>query len=106
MVASRDGACVVVRARESRAHGKGRQGTDKIPKTEEPPVASGDQADEAWLLSIQSKLYQCSRTNPDDRYGDLWNEVVEPHNLHSALRRLSQRKGNGPPGDDGYPRPN
>ncbi len=106
MVASRDGACVVVRARESRAHGKGRQGTDRIAKTEEPPVDSGDQADEAWLLSIQSKLYQWSRTNPDDRYGDLWNWIVDPRNLRCAWRRISRNKGSRTAGVDGMTVPN
>jgi hypothetical protein len=56
------GACVVVRARESRVHGEGRQGTGRFVETEEPPVDSGDQADEAWLLGIQRKLYQWSRS--------------------------------------------
>ena len=27
-----------------------------------------DQADEAWLLSVQRKLYQWSRTHPEDSY--------------------------------------
>src|SRR3954470_24003038 len=57
-VGSGGGACVVVGARESRVQGKGRQGTDRRAKTEETPVDSGDQADEAWLLGIQRKLYQ------------------------------------------------
>ena len=42
MVGSGDGACVVVGARESRAQGEGRQGTDEFVATEEPPVDSGD----------------------------------------------------------------
>jgi beta-phosphoglucomutase-like phosphatase (HAD superfamily) len=29
----------------------------------------GDQADEAWLLNVQCKLYQWSRTDPEDSYG-------------------------------------
>jgi len=60
-VGSGGGACVVVGARESRVQGKGRQGTDRRAKTEETPVDSGDQADEAWLLGIQRKLYQWSK---------------------------------------------
>ena len=32
----------------------------------------GDQADEAWLLSVQRKLYQWSRTHPEDSYPDPW----------------------------------
>jgi hypothetical protein len=27
-----------------------------------------DQVDEAWLLSVQRKLYQWSRTHPEDSY--------------------------------------
>jgi hypothetical protein len=34
----------------------------------------GDQADEVWLLSVQRKLYQWSRTHPEDSYRDLWNQ--------------------------------
>ena len=90
------GACVVVGARESRAHGEGRQGTDRTAKTEEPPVDSGDQAGEAWLLGIQRKLYQWSITNPDDTYGDLWNWIVDRRNLRIAERGIegSHRSGN------------
>jgi hypothetical protein len=54
---SGDGACVVVRVRESRAHGEGRQGTGRFAKTEEPPVDSGDQADEAWR-NVSTTLIQ------------------------------------------------
>jgi RNA-directed DNA polymerase len=98
---SGDGACVVVGARESRARGKGRQGTGRFAKAEEPPVDSGDQADEAWLLGIQRKLYQWSRTNPDDSYGDLWNWIVDPRNLRCAWRRIARNKGSRTAGVDG-----
>jgi RNA-directed DNA polymerase len=101
MVGSRDGACVVVGARESRVHGEGGQGIDRIAKTEEPPVDSGDQADEAWLLGIQRKLYQWSSTNPDDTYGDLWNWIVDRRNLRCAWRRIARNKGNRTAGVDG-----
>jgi group II intron reverse transcriptase/maturase len=95
------GACIVVRARESRARGEGRQGTDGHAQTEEPPVDSGDQADEAWLLGIQRKLYQWSRNNPDERYGDLWNWVTDPRNLRCAWRRIARNKGSRTAGVDG-----
>jgi len=95
------GACVVVGARESRAHGEGRQGTDRTAKTEEPPVDSGDQAGEAWLLGIQRKLYQWSITNPDDTYGDLWNWIVDRRNLRIAWRRIARNKGSRTAGVDG-----
>jgi RNA-directed DNA polymerase len=101
MVGSGDGACVVVGARESRAQGEGRQGTDEFVATEEPPVDSGDRADEAWLLGIQRKLYQWSRTHPDESYGDLWNWVTDPRNLRSAWRRIARNKGSRTAGVDG-----
>ena len=56
-----DGACVVVRGRESRPHGEGEQGIDQRSKTEERSVDSDHQADKAWLLGVQRKLYQWSR---------------------------------------------
>ena len=101
MVGSGDGACVVVGARESRAQGEGRQGTDGFVAKEEPPVDSGDQADEAWLLGIQRKLYQWSRKHPEDSYGDLWNWVTDPRNLRNAWRRIARNKGSRTAGVDG-----
>ena len=44
------GVSVVVRGRESRSHGEGRQGKDALSKPEERSVDSDQQADEAWLL--------------------------------------------------------
>jgi len=64
-------------------------------------VDSGDQADEAWLLGIQRKLYQWSRNNPDERYGDLWNWVTDPRNLRCAWRRIARNKGSRTAGVDG-----
>ena len=60
----RDGACVVVCGRESRLLGEGKQGDDTIDKPEEQSVDSDYQADKAWVLSVQRKLYQ--RTSPDE----------------------------------------
>lgn len=59
------GVSVLVRARESRVHGKGRQGVGTLQKPEERPVDSGLQADQAWLLNVQKKLYQWSREHAD-----------------------------------------
>jgi group II intron reverse transcriptase/maturase len=64
-------------------------------------VDSGDQADEAWLLGIQGKLYQWSRTNPDDTYGDLWNWIIDRRNLRNAWRRIARNKGSRTAGIDG-----
>ena len=55
------GASVVVRARESRVHGKGRQRAGIATKPEEWSVDSDHQADRAWLLNVQRKRYQWSR---------------------------------------------
>ncbi|MEE8241163.1 MAG: group II intron reverse transcriptase/maturase [Nitrospirales bacterium] len=95
------GACVVVGARESRVQGEGGQGTDRFAATEEPSVDSDDQAEEAWLLGIQSKLYQWSRTNPDGCYRDLWNWVTDLRNLRCAWRRIASNKGSRTAGIDG-----
>lgn len=35
------------------------------------------QADEAWVLDAQRKLYQWSKANPDDAWRDMWNWVAE-----------------------------
>ena len=51
------------------------------------------QADQAWLLDIQRKLYTWSRTNPDDAYRDMWNWVTDPRNLRLAWRRVASNRG-------------
>jgi hypothetical protein len=58
------GAFVVVGARESRVQGEGRQGAGTLQKPEERSVDSGHQAHEAWLLSVQTRLYKRSRGCP------------------------------------------
>jgi group II intron reverse transcriptase/maturase len=64
-------------------------------------VDSDQQADKAWLLSVQRKLYQWSRDNPDEAYRELWNWVTDPRNLRCAWRRVSSNKGKRTPGIDG-----
>jgi RNA-directed DNA polymerase len=93
MVNQGGGACVVVRTRESRAHGEDRQGTDRVAKPEEPSVDLGNQADEAWLLSVQRKLYQWSRTHPADSYRDVWNWITDIRNLRCAWRKIALNNG-------------
>jgi RNA-directed DNA polymerase len=56
-------------------------------------VDSSSQADKAWLLDIQRKLYTWSRANPDDAYRDLWNWVTDPRNLRLAWQRVSGNRG-------------
>ena len=95
------GASVVVRVRESRAQGEGRQRVGTRQKPEERPVDSGHQADQAWLLNVQTKLYQWSRENTEQPYRDLWNWVTDPRNLRCAWRRIAANKGKRTPGVDG-----
>ena len=45
-----------------------------------------DQADDAWLLSVQRKLFQWSRTHPEDSYRDLWNWITDIRNLRCTWR--------------------
>lgn len=59
------------------------------------------QADEAWLLSVQHKLYQWSRKNPDSGYRELWNWVTDLRNLRCAWRRIASNKGSRTAGIDG-----
>ena len=58
------------------------------------------QADKAWLLDIQRKLYRWSRAEPDDAYRDMWNWVVDPRNLRLAWRRVASNRGARSSGPD------
>jgi len=58
-------------------------------------------SDWAWLLDIQSKLYQWSKANPEEPYRDLFNWICDPRNLRVALRRVAKNKGRNTPGVDG-----
>ena len=60
-----------------------------------------DWADEAWLFSVQHKLYQWSRTNPEGSYRDLWNWITDLRNLRSAWRKIALNKGRRTAGVDG-----
>jgi hypothetical protein len=61
----------------------------------------GDQADEVWLLSVQRKLYQWSRTHPEDSYRDVWNWTTDIRNLRCAWRKIALNKGRRTAGVDG-----
>jgi hypothetical protein len=39
------------------------------------------QLDKSWLLSVQRKLYERSRTNPDYAFRKLWGLITDPRNL-------------------------
>jgi RNA-directed DNA polymerase len=64
-------------------------------------VDSRHQADKAWLLSVQKKLYRWSRENTAESYRELWNWVTDPRNLRNAWRRIARNKGKRTPGIDG-----
>ena len=58
-------------------------------------------ADKAWLLSVQRKLYQWSRENPEGQYRELWNWITDSRNLRCAWRTVATNKGKRTPGVDG-----
>ena len=68
---------------------------------EEASEDSDERADEAWLLSVQRKLYQWSRNNPDICYRELWNWVTDRRNLRCAWRKIASNKGSRTAGIDG-----
>lgn len=59
------------------------------------------QADEAWVLSVQRKLYQWSKANPDDQWRDMWGWLTDPRMLRCAWRRVASNKGGRTAGIDG-----
>ena len=59
------------------------------------------QADEAWVLNVQRKLYQWSKANPDDAWREMWNWVTDIRNLRHAWRRVASNKGRRSAGIDG-----
>jgi retron-type reverse transcriptase len=64
-------------------------------------VDSDHQADKAWLLSVQRKLYQWSRQNLDESYRELWNWIIDPRNLRCAWARVATNQGKRTAGIDG-----
>jgi RNA-directed DNA polymerase len=51
------------------------------------------QADSAWVLSVQRKLYQWSKANPDVAWRELWNWTTDLRNLRHVWRRVASNKG-------------
>ena len=96
----RGGASIVVRGRESRSHGEGRQETDELSMTEKS-VDSDARTDKVWMLGVQRKLYQWSRGNPEGQYRDVWNWCTDIRNLRCAWRTIAANKGRRTPGVDG-----
>lgn len=56
--------------------------------------------DKVWLLSVQRKLYQWSRGNPEGAYRDLWNWCTDIRNLRCAWRTIAANKGKRTSGID------
>ncbi|HXZ02692.1 MAG TPA: group II intron reverse transcriptase/maturase [Stellaceae bacterium] len=59
------------------------------------------QADEAWILSVQRKLYQWSQANPSDNWRDMWGWLTDIRTLRCAWRRVSSNRGARTAGVDG-----
>src|SRR5258708_3235757 len=103
-----DGAAVVLRGRESRSHGEGRQRVSKGGKvmSEDAPVNSGavkwPHPDSAYFTvgSMQTKLHRGAGENSSRRFGDLFNLVYDPAFLVHAWERVSGNKGARTPGVD------
>jgi RNA-directed DNA polymerase len=69
--------------------------------TEEGSVDTDHQADEAWILSVQCKLYQWSKANPDDAWRDMWGWLTDLRTLRHAWRRVASNRGRRSAGIDG-----
>ena len=59
------------------------------------------QADEAWILDVQRKLYQWSKANPDDIWRDMWGWLTDIRTLRCAWRRVASNRGARTAGVDG-----
>ena len=59
------------------------------------------QADEAWILSVQRKLYQWSQENPGDQWRDMWGWLTDIRTLRCAWRRVASNRGARTAGVDG-----
>src|SRR6478609_8986932 len=58
-------------------------------------------ADEAWILSVQRKLYQWSKAHPNDAWRDMWGWMTDLRMLRAAWRRVALNKGKRTAGIDG-----
>jgi RNA-directed DNA polymerase len=59
------------------------------------------QADEAWILGVQRKLYQWSKANPDDAWRDMWGWLTDSRVLRHAWPRVASNRGKRSAGIDG-----
>lgn len=49
----------------------------------------GDQADDVWLLNVQRKLYQWSRSHVENSYFDMWNWATDTRNLRRGWQQIA-----------------
>lgn len=59
------------------------------------------QADEAWILDVQRKLYQWSKAHPGEGWRDMWGWLTDPRTLRHAWQRVASNKGGRTAGVDG-----
>jgi group II intron reverse transcriptase/maturase len=64
-------------------------------------VDTDHQADEAWILGVQRKLYQWSKANPDEAWRDMWGWLTDSRTLRCAWRRVAANRGKRSAGVDG-----
>lgn len=102
------GAAVVLRGRESRLHGEGRQRREQRVAviSEDAPVNTGAAG---WpsisvaypaVRRIQDKLHCWAVADGDRRFDDLYNLVCDPAVLTVAWERVAGNKGSRTPGVD------
>jgi hypothetical protein len=92
---------VVVRARESRAHGEGTQSMRAEAKPVQRAMYVATQLDKSWLLDVQRKLYARSWNEPVYVWRKLWGLVTDRRNLGLALERVARNRGARSAGVDG-----
>lgn len=59
------------------------------------------QADEAWILGVQRRLYQWSKAHPDEGWRDMWGWFTDLRTLRHAWQRVALNKGGRTAGIDG-----
>src|SRR2546421_4542747 len=107
--AGRGGAAVVLRGRESRPHGEGRQrlreGKEAAMPQDAPPDGSapGLVPEGPWsrVAGMQAKLHRWAAADPGRRFDDLFNLVHDPATLLIAFSRVAGNRGANTAGVDG-----
>lgn len=73
-----------------------------------PPNGSAPGTDlseaRTWVLHVQTKLHQWAKTNPTQRFDDLYNLVCHPATLQVAWDRVRSNRGSRTAGVDGTTR--